>query len=478
MQKSQWVFRVVAATVVGGVGAAAFGDCTPVWLPGTTGTDGLIHALAPVPGGMLAGGEFTSIEGVTANQVTLWSNGAWSSLGGGLFVPGNLPEGAVPVVSAVMRMPNGDVVVGGSGLAAVAGGDDLPIARWDGIAWSPFSPGLTLVDFGFGGFGFVGALAIRNGHLVAGGLFAIEGDPLTPYALAEWDGTSWKPLMTAQLFAIVYSISVTSDDGLIVGGSFSEGDTGVTGADNIAQWDGVSTYEDDGTAVWTTLGYGADAAVFATAIMPNGDVIVGGPFEHVGNTTSSDTSAPNIARWDGDTWTTLGQSILDNDCVDRQVESLLVLPNGDLIVGGDFAYVGNTTPGDLRVNYLARWNEAASMWSPLGMGIDDADDPCTFTVEGLNHHVSALALDDDGVLWIGGQIHTAGGETSVNIARWGCPVAACAADFNGVNGVTVQDIFDFLTAWLGGSPSADFNHVNGVTVQDIFDFLTAWLAGC
>ncbi len=58
-----------------------------------------------------------------------------------------------------------------------------------------------------------------------------------------------------------------------------------------------------------------------------------------------------------------------------------------------------------------------------------------------------------------------------------CP-APCAADFNGVNGVTVQDIFDFLTAWLAGNPSADFNHINGVTVQDIFDFLTAWLAGC
>ncbi len=54
----------------------------------------------------------------------------------------------------------------------------------------------------------------------------------------------------------------------------------------------------------------------------------------------------------------------------------------------------------------------------------------------------------------------------------------CTADFNGVNGVTVQDIFDFLTAWLAGNASADFNGVNGVTVQDIFDFLTAWLAGC
>ncbi len=59
-----------------------------------------------------------------------------------------------------------------------------------------------------------------------------------------------------------------------------------------------------------------------------------------------------------------------------------------------------------------------------------------------------------------------------------CEDLACPADFNGVNGVTVQDIFDFLTAWLAGNSSADFNSVNGVTVQDIFDFLTAWLAGC
>ncbi len=60
----------------------------------------------------------------------------------------------------------------------------------------------------------------------------------------------------------------------------------------------------------------------------------------------------------------------------------------------------------------------------------------------------------------------------------GNPVTCCPANFNQVNGVTVQDIFDFLTAWLAGNTSADFNHVNGVTVQDIFDFLTAWLAGC
>jgi probable HAF family extracellular repeat protein len=58
------------------------------------------------------------------------------------------------------------------------------------------------------------------------------------------------------------------------------------------------------------------------------------------------------------------------------------------------------------------------------------------------------------------------------------PVTPCAADFDGQNGVTVQDIFAFLNAWFDGGRGADFNGQDGVTVQDIFDFLAAWFAGC
>jgi hypothetical protein len=60
----------------------------------------------------------------------------------------------------------------------------------------------------------------------------------------------------------------------------------------------------------------------------------------------------------------------------------------------------------------------------------------------------------------------------------GNPVTCCPANFNQASGVTVQDIFDFLTAWNSTLPTADFNGADGVTVQDIFDFLTAWNAGC
>ena len=58
------------------------------------------------------------------------------------------------------------------------------------------------------------------------------------------------------------------------------------------------------------------------------------------------------------------------------------------------------------------------------------------------------------------------------------PYSVCPADFNGVGGLTVQDIFDFLNAWFGANPRADYNGQAGITVQDIFDFLGGWFAGC
>jgi hypothetical protein len=70
------------------------------------------------------------------------------------------------------------------------------------------------------------------------------------------------------------------------------------------------------------------------------------------------------------------------------------------------------------------------------------------------------------------------------VAQAGC----CPANFNDTGGVTVQDIFDFLSAWnasanrCSGDPlyiaSTDLSGDNCTSVQDIFDFLSAWNAGC
>lgn len=54
----------------------------------------------------------------------------------------------------------------------------------------------------------------------------------------------------------------------------------------------------------------------------------------------------------------------------------------------------------------------------------------------------------------------------------------CRADFNRSGILSVQDIFDFLSAYFAGQRAADFNRSGALTVQDIFDFLSAYFMGC
>lgn len=54
----------------------------------------------------------------------------------------------------------------------------------------------------------------------------------------------------------------------------------------------------------------------------------------------------------------------------------------------------------------------------------------------------------------------------------------CLADFNGLGGVTIQDIFAFLNAWFAGDPATDVDAVGGLAIADIFFFLNAWFLGC
>ncbi len=60
----------------------------------------------------------------------------------------------------------------------------------------------------------------------------------------------------------------------------------------------------------------------------------------------------------------------------------------------------------------------------------------------------------------------------------GNPVTCCAANFNRSNGLTVQDVFDFLSAWFDGDLQADTNGDGRLSVGDVFLFLSLWFAGC
>jgi opacity protein-like surface antigen len=58
------------------------------------------------------------------------------------------------------------------------------------------------------------------------------------------------------------------------------------------------------------------------------------------------------------------------------------------------------------------------------------------------------------------------------------PIDHCMADYDGVNGVGVQDLFSFLQDYFANSPSADLDSIPGVSVEDVYFFLGAWFRGC
>ncbi|MFN7021276.1 MAG: M1 family aminopeptidase [Phycisphaerales bacterium] len=58
-------------------------------------------------------------------------------------------------------------------------------------------------------------------------------------------------------------------------------------------------------------------------------------------------------------------------------------------------------------------------------------------------------------------------------------IPCCRGDYNRSGGsLTVQDIFDFLSAYFASDACADTNDSAQITVQDIFDFLSAYFGGC
>lgn len=184
---------------------------------------------------------------------------------------------------------------------------------------------------------------------------------------------------------------------LVAGGSFDG--IGGTSARGLAVFDPA-------TNDWSTLGSaGITAAnnpragrITATASMPNGDLVVAGTLE-----TIDGVAAQKIAIWNGSTWAPLGAGFnYTRHPAATEVHALAVLPNGDLIAGGNFDRAGG-----LVANGIARWDGSA--WQTMGSGVE------AFRFSGT---VRRLAVTPNGDLIVAGLFQTAGGVASGGVARW------------------------------------------------------------
>ena len=219
--------------------------------------------------------------------------------------------------------------------------------------------------------------------------------------------------------------AVAETDGLLcIAGDFSLID--FTEAEAIACWNGTK---------WSALDGDVQGDVADIAFGPSGSLFVGGTFTHVVQPDGTKLEVNGVAEWTGVGWQPLGGGLVYtlNEPQPGVVHALVVSPSGEVVVGGLFTSASNPDGTETETAGLARWTGTA--WETLG------------EINAVG--VRALAFDDEGHLYAGGQFF--GGEalpegTGVGIARWdgaawaplgrgishvGHSVAAIAFDTNG-----------------------------------------------
>ncbi len=117
----------------------------------------------------------------------------------------------------------------------------------------------------------------------------------------------------------------------------------------------------------------------------------------------------------------------------------------------------------------------------FGLGLTCDPDPCPLATTGRCCVGARCVITDEAACTAGGGL--AG--TAFAVGGLDCNTATilntpcCFADYNKQGGISVQDIFDFLTDYFTGSVNANVagDGTTPPSVQDIFDYLTAYFAG-
>jgi hypothetical protein len=306
------------------------------------------------PAILVAAGRFTIAGTNFVSGIAYWDGASWQPVGAVIrsSVQGEIDSLAV--------LPNGNLVAGGA--FNMAGGISATnIAGFDGTNWYALGQGIGTAT----NAATVYALAVLpTGDLVAGGSFQTAGG-VSSTNIALWDGSTWSALGDGSMggsSSAVYAMAVATNGDLFVTGAFAS--IGGVPAAGVARWDGAS---------WSPLGAGASANCIA--IMPNGDVVVG------------------ASRWNGSTWATMNSGLFNV----QEINALAVLPDGTLVIGGQFNVSG--APASASVAY---WTGLT--WTPFGAGADNSVN--ALTVLGTNSFVAS------------GAFLSAGGHHAARIARW------------------------------------------------------------
>jgi len=214
-----------------------------------------------------------------------------------------------------------------------------------------------------------------------GDIYQLVDGFTAPSAVAVNGVGNWCAPISTSTDGTVNASIADGNGNIYVGGSFNT--VGGISAQNIALWNG---------STWTTLSTGANGTIYALALTSNGDLYAGGNFTQIGG-----INANNIARWNGSTWQALGSG------TDGPVLAISVNSNDGVYIGGTFAQANGITANNIALYSSNTW----SVLTDNGTGIT-----------GTGNEIRSIAIDENNVVYVGGNFASAGGNTASRIATW------------------------------------------------------------
>ena len=101
---------------------------------GGSGNYHYVLALTVYDNKLIAGGLFTTADGVTANNIAAWDGSSWSALHAGT-------EGVPHPQVFTLVVYDSKLIAGGNLLTAAGGVSAVGIAAWNGSSWSALGSG-------------------------------------------------------------------------------------------------------------------------------------------------------------------------------------------------------------------------------------------------------------------------------------------------------------------------------------------------
>jgi uncharacterized delta-60 repeat protein len=380
----RWMVSLLAVVLTtlafAGTGLAATAG---VFDPNVNGT---VKAIVVQPDGkILVGGYFSEVGGATfsANIVRLNTDGTVDTT----FTP-QITGGDFETIAL---QADGKILIGGrfSQVGAYTR-DNLARLNANGTVDTTFS-NPVVNSTGTLGSVFVYSIAVQpDGQILIGGYFSeVGGAARLGIARLNSNGavdTSFNAVLDS---AGVYAIALQTDGKIVIGGSFAVGTAS-----------GIARLNTNGSLDTSFNPPATDYDVYAIALQANGSIVIGGGFSNVGTTARSGVARLSVTgsldpsfdpNAGGSTGTTPG------------VNAVALQPDGKIVIGGLF-----TTVGGVNHSHVARLNTNGTPDTTFAAAVNT----------GSNSWVSALAVQGDGGILVGGNFSTVNGYARNNMARF------------------------------------------------------------